>query len=729
MHVRVEAGRPGAERELAQLTHRREIGQGLIDGTQWDTGYPGAGTGTGADVECLGGRVLVIAVQQTEEQLALRGHLQAPGAERPGELARRSHAAESKRMKCLFASNANQHWLRGVTSGPMTVRPSGRRATDTTRSRPFRRDEMLQRLRAGTFDVLVIGGGITGAGVALDAAVRGLRVALVERDDFASGTSSRSSKLVHGGLRYLQNGDVRLVYEALHERQRLLRNAPHLVDVLPFMIPVLTRDGVISKKVAKTLGSAMWMYDLTGGWRIGKRHRKLSADTAFSHLPTMHRDRVAGGFLYYDASADDARLTLTIARTAAARGAVVANRCRVVDLTEDGRDGRVDGAVVDTGDGEIVVRASVVVNATGVWADEVRSMEHADASPSIRPAKGVHVTVPWERVRNDIAVVIPVPKHKRSLFLVPAGPRGDGTFRHAYVGTTDTDHAGSLDEPQCDAADLEYVLSALNHTIADRPAADTGTGHASTAGTSTDQTVPRPPITPDDVTGVWAGLRPLVAASSSGRTADLSRNHQVTVSDRGVVTVAGGKLTTYRKMAEDTVDEVLRQLDRSPRRLRRLLTRHLGRSTTRRVRLLGATSVRGDVGTREGHLRHRYGTEADELLAMIAVDPTLGDPLVPGQPHMRAEAVFAVQHEMATTLVDVLERRTRVHHFDRAAAEAAAHDVAALLADHLGWDADEIQRQVSAYQALCERERTAAVTVPIGDAHPAGSTSDKVVTT
>src|SRR5215471_18221182 len=196
----------------------------------------------------------------------------------------------------------------------------------------FDRAAMLRRLADETFDVVVVGGGITGVGVALDAATRGLRTALVERDDFASGTSSKSSKLVHGGLRYLQQGEVRLVYEALHERQRLRRNAPHLVRVLPFMIPILTKDSVVSRKIARALGSAMWMYDLTGGWRIGKLHRRLKADAAFAHLPTLHRDRIAGAYLYYDATVDDARLVLTLLQTAADQGAAVANRCPVVAL-------------------------------------------------------------------------------------------------------------------------------------------------------------------------------------------------------------------------------------------------------------------------------------------------------------------------------------------------------------------------------------------------------------
>ncbi|HSM66202.1 MAG TPA: FAD-dependent oxidoreductase, partial [Ilumatobacteraceae bacterium] len=336
----------------------------------------------------------------------------------------------------------------------------------SARGRAFERGAMLDALRSSTepFDVLVIGGGITGVGVALDAASRGLRTALVERDDFASGTSSKSSKMVHGGLRYLQNGDVRLVYEALRERRRLMRNAPHLVDVLPFMIPILTKDGVVSKKVAKALGSAMWMYDLTGGWRIGKLHRRMSGDEAARHFPTTHLDKLSAGYLYFDAAADDARLTLTIARTAAEHGAVVVNRCGVVDITSDA-DGRADGAIVEADGERITVRARCVVNAAGVWADEVRTLDEGSDPGSIRPAKGVHVTIPWEKVRNDIAVIIPVRSDKRSLFLVPWGPLPDGTFRHVYVGTTDTDSNEPLDDPQCTGDDIDYVLTALNEAL------------------------------------------------------------------------------------------------------------------------------------------------------------------------------------------------------------------------------------------------------------------------
>jgi glycerol-3-phosphate dehydrogenase len=568
---------------------------------------------------------------------------------------------------------------------------------------PFRREPMLERLRSETFDVVVIGGGITGVGVALDAASRGLRTALIERDDFASGTSSKSSKLVHGGLRYLQNGDIRLVYEALRERQRLLRNAPHLVDVMPFMIPVLTRDGLISRKVAKALGSAMWMYDITGGLRIGRRHRKLRADAAFEHVPTLERERLAGAYLYFDAAADDARLTLAVARTAARLGAVVVNRCAVTGLTRN-HAGVVDGAVVDAGDGEITVRAGVVVSAAGVWADEIRALDETVAPDTIRPAKGVHITIPWEKVRNDIAVVIPVPKDKRSLFIVPWNRRPDGSFEHAYVGTTDTDYDGPVDDPQCTPDDIAYLLNAINASVSE-------------------------PITADDVLGTWAGLRPLVAGGGGveatgkeARTADLSRNHHVDRSDSNVVTVTGGKLTTYRRMAADTVDEATAILGRG------------GRSRTRRLRLHGAEGT--DDLRQEGaadrlgvapdvleHLVGRHGGEARTLVAMIAAEPELGRPLVPSLPHLRAEALYAVRYEMARTLDDVLTRRIPARWLAREASAGVAADVARLVAGDLGWGDAEIERQVADYLTRVERERDAAG-LPLG-AGTAGTTTEE----
>jgi glycerol-3-phosphate dehydrogenase len=543
-------------------------------------------------------------------------------------------------------------------------------------SAAFDRATALRRLADEEFDVLVIGGGITGAGVALDAASRGLRAALVERDDFASGTSSKSSKMVHGGLRYLQNGDVRLVYEALTERQRLRRNAPHLVKTLPFLIPIFSKDGLISPKVARAFGSAMWMYDLTGGARIGKLHKRLKPADALEYMPTLPADRLAGAYLYYDARADDARLTLTIARTAALDfDAVVANGCRVTKLLKDSTGSRVAGATVDAGGSTFDVRAKSVVNATGVWADEVRALDEGTDPDSLRPAKGIHITVPWSKVRNTIAVVAPVPKDKRSVFVVPwADHAGEPQF--TYIGTTDTDYDGSLDDPQCDREDVEYLLKAINGSVTAQ-------------------------LTDEDVLGTWAGLRPLVKSASSGRTADLSRRHHVASSASGLITITGGKLTTYREMAADTVDEVMRALDQR----RRSRTRHLqlrgaaGYDTLR----TSATSAGNDELL---HLLDRYGDEAPNVLALAERDPRLGEPLVPGLPYLRAEAVYAARHEMARSVDDVLCRRTRARLLARDETAALADDVAALLAPELGWDDAERAKQAATYRAYVERERT-----------------------
>ncbi|TML37916.1 MAG: glycerol-3-phosphate dehydrogenase/oxidase [Actinobacteria bacterium] len=549
----------------------------------------------------------------------------------------------------------------------------------------FDREAALGRLAAEPFDVLVVGGGVTGAGVALDAAARGLSTALVERGDLASGTSSKSSKLIHGGLRYLQQREYLLVYENLAERQLLLHNAPHLVSPLPFLIPLFGRDGVVNKAVARAYSVALWLYDLTGGLRIGKRHRRIGVDETLAHMPTLRPDRLVAGFVYYDAEADDARLTLTLARTAALDfGAAVATYAPVTGFHQDG-SGRVDGAVVSplrrpgTGgatSGAIEVRASVVVNAAGVWADQVRGLEEGAGPGRIRPAKGIHVAVRRDRLPCDLAVVLPVPKDRRSIFVIPWGPR-------VYVGTTDTDYDGSLDEPRCTPADVAYLLGALNTFVSE-------------------------PVSEADVVGAWAGLRPLIKDATSERTADLSRRHQVSVSDGGLVSVTGGKLTTYRKMASDTVDEVVRRLGRGRRR-----------SPTRHLRLVGAegTAALGEPGAAErlgadpealNHLVRRYGGEARALLAMVERDPTLGLPLVPGLPYLAAEAVYGARYEMARTLEDVLSRRTRALLLDRDAAAEAAPAAARLLAAELGWDEADVEAQVAAFRALVDAERDAA---------------------
>ncbi len=535
---------------------------------------------------------------------------------------------------------------------------------------PFDRGQSLERLAGDEFDVLVIGGGITGCGVALDAAARGLRTALVEARDFASGTSSKSSKLIHGGLRYLQQRDYRLVYEALHERQRLLENAPHLVHPLPFLIPLFGKDGVVASSVAKAYSVALWSYDMTGGLRIGHRHRRISSREALSHFPGLRADRLVASFLYWDAQADDARLTLAVARTAAARGAVLANYSPVAELIEE--RGKVTGALLADG---TRIRAGVVVNAGGVWSEQVASLDgHSGGSPvKIRPAKGIHVTVPAERLPCDFASVLTVPGDRRSVFVVPwaadeiAGkPSTAGGTHYTYIGTTDTDYGGPLDDPVCTAGDVEYVLSAVN------------------AWTSAD-------LTPADVTGTWAGLRPLISDARSARTADLSRRHSVTTSPTGLVTVTGGKLTTYRAMAADTVAAALKVLDRD-----------VGGSRTRRLRLIGAGAYTGPA-----HLVGRYGTEAADVLALAGTDPSLAEPISDALPYMKAEALFAARFEMARTLDDILSRRIRARILNSAAAIQAAKAVADVVAAALGWSEQEARAQVSGFVSSVETERRA----------------------
>ncbi len=586
----------------------------------------------------------------------------------------------------------------------------------------FHRASALSELADRTFDVLVVGGGVTGAGAALDAAARGLRTALVERGDFGSGTSSRSSKLVHGGLRYLRQGELRLVREGLIERQRLLRNAPHLVAPLAFLIPLLGGGGTMDNAALRAHGSALWLYDLCGGARIGHVHRRIGAQEALVHLPSLRSDRLVAAFVYHDARVDDARLTVALARTAAVDyGAVVANYVPVVALLKD-VSGKVVGArVAPLGGGQIEVRASVVVNATGVWSDDVRALDEASpqrstrgdpaAGGAIRPARGVHIVVSRHALPCDMAAVLPVPDDRRTIFVVPWGD-------HVYVGTTDTDYDGPLDDPRCSREDVSYLLGAVNAAVTR-------------------------PVSRGDVTGLWAGLRPLLAEpgtiagpspspSPDGtvrptRTADLSRRHHVWVSPAGLISVTGGKLTTYRRMAADTVDAAsarlnlsggLRSRPGSPGGLRSRRPT-IGRSPTRHLRLRGAAGTEDlrTAGAAErlgadpctlDHLVARYGGEARTVLAMAQAQPDLARPLVPGQAYLRAEAVFAVRYEMAQTLDDVLSRRTRAALHDDRATAAAAPQVAALMAAELGWSTGHQESQIAAFTNRLAAERASA---------------------
>ena len=375
-------------------------------------------------------------------------------------------------------------------------------------------------------------------------------------------------------------------------------------------------------------------------------------------MPSLKADAFTGGLTYYDAQVDDSRLTLTVARTAAAHGAAVANHTAVVDLLKDAA-GTVRGATVEADGRQFDVRARAVVNAAGVWSDSVRAMDEGADPRSIRPAKGIHITVPWEKVRNDIATIVPVPKDRRSIFVVPWGD-------FTYIGTTDTDYDGDSDDPQCTPEDVQYCLDAMNLAMSE-------------------------PLTHADVTGVWAGLRPLIAGGSVGdKTKDLSRKHGVSTSPGGVTTITGGKLTTYRRMAADTVDAVAERLDVK------------AKSRTKKLRLLGAEGSQ----PADEHLQSRYGSLGADVLTLAHSDADLAAPLIPGLPYLRAEAVYAIREEMAGTLADVLERRTRARIIARDASLAAAPAVAALMARELGWGDDRTQAEVAAYTASIAHERS-----------------------
>lgn len=567
----------------------------------------------------------------------------------------------------------------------------------------FDRDVALSKLADKNFDVVVVGGGITGAGVALDAASRGLRTALVEQGDFASGTSSKSSKMVHGGLRYLQQHDFGLVRQSLSERRLLLQNAPHLVEPLTLLIPLFGKGGTVDRATARAYSTALWMYDLAGGWRIGKRHHRITAQELASHFPTLRTDRLVAGFVYYDAWADDARLTLAVLRTAVLEHAAVAvNYAPVVGLIHDAtshltgvrvapvaepRSGTrlTESSGTDASADVIEVRAKVVVNATGVWADGLHRLDDAASPTSIRPAKGIHLTVPRVKLPCDLATVLPVQEDHRSITVIPWN-------EHTYLGTTDTDYSGPLDDPRVEPRDITYVLNAVNAAVSS-------------------------PLRPEDVTASWAGLRPLLATTDargpapSSRTADLSRRHKVERSASGLITVTGGKLTTYRKMAADTVDAVQRELGSTG-----------VASRTKRLRLRGSEPVNAlqarQLADKLGldahvldHLQRRYGGETMAVLGLSIDRPELRARLVDGLAHLEAEVVYAARFEMATCVDDVLSRRTRALLLDARSAAAAAVRTAELLADELGWDSARAREECAAFAGIGQHDLAAAVSL------------------
>jgi glycerol-3-phosphate dehydrogenase len=546
---------------------------------------------------------------------------------------------------------------------------------------PATRERALDALAAttepgGELDILVVGGGVVGSGAALDAATRGLTVGLVEARDFASGTSSRSSKLIHGGLRYLEMLDFRLVAEALQERGLLIQKlAPHLIKPVPFVYPLQGRGW--ERLYA---GSGVALYDtlglLSGRARGVPHHRHLTRRGARRIVPALKKDALVGALQYYDAQMDDARHTMFIARTAAAYGAQVASRARVVGLLKEGE--RVVGAQVhDLESGRVFdVRARQVVNATGVWTDETQALAGERGQFHVRASKGIHLVVPRDRIRSESGLILRT--EKSVLFIIPWG-------RHWIIGTTDTDWALDLAHPAASAADIQYLLDHVNAVIA-------------------------PALTHEDVEGVFAGLRPLLSGESES-TSKLSREHAVAHTVPGLVVIAGGKYTTYRVMAKDAIDAAVNALET-------VNGKKVPKSVTDDVPLLGAEgyhalwNARSQLARRSGlhearieHLLNRYGSLIHEVIALIEDDPTLREPLAGASDHIRAEAVYAASHEGARHLDDVLARRTRISiaTFDRGI--GAAEEAARLVAPVLGWSDEQVAREVEHYVKRVEAER------------------------
>ena len=527
----------------------------------------------------------------------------------------------------------------------------------------------------GELDVLIIGGGVTGAGSALDAVTRGLRVGIVEARDWSSGTSSRSSKLLHGGLRYLEMLDFGLVKEALHERGLLLSKlAPHLARPISFLYPLTHR--VWERPY---VGSGVLLYDMMAASsstaRGLPRHRHLPKRHALREAPALNPDSFTGAIKYWDGQVDDARFVMTLIRTAAGYGALCASRTELVGFLKEAD--RIIGAnLVDSETGhEYTVHAKQVINATGVWTDEVQALAGEHGQFEVRASKGVHIVVPRNRIRSDTGLILRT--EKSVLFVIPWG-------RHWIVGTTDTDWTLGKVHPAATASDINYLLDHVNKVLA-------------------------VPLTRDDIEGVYAGLRPLVAGRADS-TAKLSREHLVAHVAPGLVVIAGGKYTTYRVMAADAVDEAVREIGVQ-----------VPESVTSDVLLVGADGYaalwnqRSSLAARTKlpvarleHMLHRYGSLVGELLDLIKQDPSLGEPLAGAEDYLRAEVVYAASHEDARHLEDVLTRRTRisVEIWDRGL--AAARPAAELLAGVLGWDDEDVEREVARYHQRVDAEKAAS---------------------
>lgn len=527
-----------------------------------------------------------------------------------------------------------------------------------------------------TFDLVIVGGGITGAGVARDAALRGLSVALLERRDFASGTSSRSSKLVHGGLRYLQQGDVGLVREAATERYAVRKLAPHLARPVQMLFPIYSRASYAK------MSAGLWTYDKLASIPDAERHRMLGRDEALQLEPRLRAEKLYAAGLYYEYLTDDARLVIEVIKAAAALGAVVANYCAVEDFLFDGE--RLSGVVARdhfTGDA-LEVRGRVIVNAAGPWVDAVRLLSEPHDQPRLRLTKGVHLGIRTERIGLSRIVVMNAPD-KRGVFAIP---RGGVT----YLGTTDTFFEHPEDYPGVTLDDVLYLLESANRTFAVEPL-----------------------LAPDDVVNGWAGLRPLLHQEGKAPS-ELSRKDEVMVAGNGLISVAGGKLTTFRRMAERVVDMVAE-------RLQGLGVAAPEARGSSEATHLGSADTGDDVDAFMAGLRQRwprleaavierlvplYGSHAERMVDAIAADPLLGERYDPALPVTRAEVEYAVREEMALTVTDFLERRSRLLLWDPGLGASVAGGVARAMGELLGWDAARVGEEVQRYGELVEHLRT-----------------------
>ncbi len=542
----------------------------------------------------------------------------------------------------------------------------------------------VDRLTARPYDLLVIGGGITGAGIARDAAMRGFRTALVEARDLASGTSSLSSRLIHGGLRYLEQGNFRLVHEATRERRTLLTIAPHLVRQLAFVFPVHTGDRVPLWKLA----AGMLLYDLLAPLRNVRRHRILGKRALLAEEPMLRERGLVGGARYYDAQCDDARLVVATARSAMLHGADVATYTRVIGLERSG--GQVRGAVVED---ELMrhgqVRASVVVNATGPWTDELRRLEDPSAQPLLRRTRGAHVMVRRERLGHTAGITLTSPIDGRVMFVLPWGA-------FSYIGTTDTDEPGPPEAAAPSEEDVHYLLRSANSCF------------------------PHAHLTEEDVVSSWAGVRALLDSGGAGSASSVSREHIIRRGPAGMLTIAGGKLTTYRSMAAELVDEVAAELTRREGRSRPdpapTDTEPLPGGEAADLGPMRQTVL--DLGLSAAtadHLLLHYGTEAAAICNLGRLERGLLARLHPDHPAIEAEVVHHARRELASRIDDVLVRRIHLHYETPDHGAQAAPRVAALLGRELDWDDDRVARELAAWQPLSPPTAPAA---PPGEGGP-----------